>query len=375
MRLLPLRRRVGDRLAQVVHAGDEAGDEVLVVGLLLQHLVDDRQVQRVVAVRAHLPVAGRLARGDRGARVDVGDAHPGRHRGHERLGLLDHQRLDDVAAVEHEVLHVRQVGDEPLVAEAVDRARRVVDVAAAAGVVVEVVRRAERLHERPGQVVEGAAAIGQRDPAPAEDLDRLLQLVGDVVEGLVPGGPPPLAAAARAAADQRRLRPLVVELERQAGRRPSRTGWRRAPCRSGCPAARSPDRPRPSPRSGTAPRTCRTCRRPCVGPGLPHRSRSVPRRSSSQSRDRRPTRCCGHDNPPSRRVRLVLIGALLSRKSELKGRPGLHPATSGRARIALRDCRSAARRRSRTAARAGRGDTITPPSRREKLRWETHGQT
>ena len=116
------------------------------------------------------------------------------------------------------MLHARQVGDEPLVAEAVDRARRVVDVAAAAGVVVEVVRRAERLHERPRQVVEGAAAIGKRDPAPAEVLDRLLQLVGDVVEGLVPGGPPPLAAAARAAADERRLRPLVVELERQAGR-------------------------------------------------------------------------------------------------------------------------------------------------------------
>ena len=176
------------------------------------------EVQRVVAVRAHLPVAGRLAGGDGGARIDVGDTHPGRHRGHEGLGLLDHQRLDDVAAVEHEVLHVRQVGDEPLVAEAVDRARGVVDVAAAAGVVVEVVRRAERLHERPGQVVEGAAAIGKRDPAPAEDLDRLLQLVGDVIERLVPGDPPPLAAATRAAADQRRLRPLVVELERQAGR-------------------------------------------------------------------------------------------------------------------------------------------------------------
>ncbi len=70
--LLPFRRRVLDRLAQVVHAGDEAGDEVLVVRLLLQHLVDDGEVQRVVAVRAHLPVAGGLAGGDAGARIDVG---------------------------------------------------------------------------------------------------------------------------------------------------------------------------------------------------------------------------------------------------------------------------------------------------------------
>ena len=92
-----------------------------------------------------------------------------------------------------------QVGHEPLVAEAVDRARGVVDVAAAAGIVVEVVRRAERLHEGPGQVIEGAAAIGKRDAAPAEGLDRLVEFVGDVVEGLVPGRPPPLAAATRAA--------------------------------------------------------------------------------------------------------------------------------------------------------------------------------
>ena len=211
--LLPFRRRVLDRLAQSVHAGDEAVDEVLVVRLLLQDLVDEGEVQRVVAVRAHLPVAGGLAGGDRGARVDVGAAHPVRHGGHERLGLLDHQRLDDVAAVEHEVLHARVIGDERRDADSVDRARRVVDVAAAGGVVVDVVRRAERLHERPGQVGEGTAAIGERDPAPAEGPDRLLQLLGDVVERLVPGRPPPLAGATLAAADQRRLRPLVVELE------------------------------------------------------------------------------------------------------------------------------------------------------------------
>ena len=216
---LPFRSRVLDRLAQIVHAGDEAGDEVLVVRLLLQHFMDDGQVQRVVAVRAHLPVPGRLAGRHAGARIDVGDAHPPGHGGHEGLGLLDHQRLDDVATVEHEVFRVPQVGDQRLVAEAVDRTRGVVDVAAAAGVVVEVVRRAERLHEGPGQVVEGAAAVGQHDAAPAERLDRLVESVGDIVESLVPGRAPPLAAATRALADQRRLRPLVVVvLERQSGR-------------------------------------------------------------------------------------------------------------------------------------------------------------
>ena len=92
------------------------------------------------------------------------------------------------------------------------------DIAGAGGIVIEVVRRAERLDERLGQVDKRAAAIGQRDPAPAEDIDRLLQLLGDVVQRLVPGRPPPLAATTLASPDQRRLRPLVVGLEKQAGR-------------------------------------------------------------------------------------------------------------------------------------------------------------
>ena len=216
--LLPFRRRVPHRVAQVVHARHVALDEVLVVGLPLQDLVNDGQVQGVVAVGADLPVAGGLAGGDGGPRVDIGAAHPVRHRGHERLGLLDHQRFEEVAAVEHQMLGVGQVEDQPLVAEAVERAGRVVHVAAAAGVVTEIVRRAQRPQEGPGQVGERAAAVRQRNAAPAERLDRLMQLVGDVIQRLVPRHPPPPAAAPRARADQRRLRPLVVELERQAGR-------------------------------------------------------------------------------------------------------------------------------------------------------------
>ena len=180
--------------------------------------MDDREVQRVVALRSHLPVAGGLARRDRGARIDVGAAHPPRHRGHEHLGLLDHQRLDDVAAVEHEMLAVLVVEHEPGDAEAVQRTHGVMDIAGAGGIVIEVVRRAERLDERLGQVDKGAAAIGKRDPAAAEDIDRLRQLLGDVVQRLVPGHPPPLAAATLAGPDQRRLRPLVVRLEKQSGR-------------------------------------------------------------------------------------------------------------------------------------------------------------
>ena len=180
--------------------------------------MNDGQVQGVVAVGADLPVAGGLAGGDGGPRVDIGAAHPARHRGHERLGLLDHQRFEEVAAVQHQMLGVRQVEQELLMAEAEERARRVVHVAAAAGVVIDVVGRAQRPHEGAGQVGERAAAVRQRNATPPERLDRLMQLVGDVIQRLVPRHPPPPAAAPRARTDQRRLRPLIVELERQAGR-------------------------------------------------------------------------------------------------------------------------------------------------------------
>ena len=148
--LLPFRRRVLDRVAQVVHARHIALDEVLVVGLPLEDLVNDGQVQGVVAVGADLPVAGGLAGGDGGPRVDIGAAHPVRHRGHERLGLLDHQRFEEVAAVQHQMLGVRQVEQELLMAEAEERARRVVDVAAAAGVVIDVVRASPAPARRSG---------------------------------------------------------------------------------------------------------------------------------------------------------------------------------------------------------------------------------
>jgi hypothetical protein len=193
-------------------------NEVLVVRLPPQHFVDERQVQRVVALGSHLPVVGGLAGREAGARIDVGAAHPVRHRGHEGLGFFHHERLDQIAAVEHEVLGVLQVEEELHGADAAERARGVVNVSGAAGIVVEVVRRAQRLHEGPRQIVEGAASIGKRDSAPAEGPDCFVQLVGDVVERLVPGRPPPLAAAAGAHADQRRLRPLVVVvLESHAG--------------------------------------------------------------------------------------------------------------------------------------------------------------
>ncbi len=219
MRLLPFGCRALDRLAQRVHAADVARDEVFVVGLLLQQFVDEGQIQRVVAVRAHLPVTVRLAGRGGGARIDVGHAHSVGHPRHEGLGLLDHQRLDDVAPVQHEMPDVVKVWNQPEVAEAEGGHRRVVAVAGAGDVVVEIIRRSQRLQEGAGQFGERTAAVRERDAAPAEGGDRLAQLVGDVIQRVVPGRAPPLTRAACARADQRRLRPLVVGVfQRQSGR-------------------------------------------------------------------------------------------------------------------------------------------------------------
>ena len=159
-------------------------------------------------------------------------------------------------------------------AEAEDRTRGVVDVAAAGGVVVEVVRRAERLHKGPGQVGEEAAAIGKRDAAPTEGIDCLVQLVGNVIQGLVPGRAPPRPPPRG---------PLRISgvcgrwsssySKRQAGRTLRAQAGADGSGRADFPAARRPGRLRPSLRSGSARRTCRTCCRPCAGPG--HRRRHV----------------------------------------------------------------------------------------------------
>jgi len=117
--------------------------------------------------------------------------------------------------------------------------------------VVEVVRRAERLQEGARQVGEWPAAIGQRDAAPAMFVDRLAQLVGDVVEGFVPRGAPPLAAAPRAMRISGVCGPLVVVLEGQPGRALAHK-LARWPCRACCPEAKRPCRPRRSPPSGNA---------------------------------------------------------------------------------------------------------------------------
>ena len=215
---LPFRGGFLDRLPQDIHAGDELVDKFLVPGALFQDLVDEGEVEGVVAVGPQLPVAVGLAGGEAGPRIDIGHAHPVREGRHERFGLLHHQRLDDVAAVEDEVLGVPVVEDESGRRETVGRTARVVGVASATGVVIEVIRGAERLHKGLGQVGKRAATIGERDAPSAEGLDRLLQLVGDIVEGLVPGRALPLAAAARAGPDERGLGSLIVGLEGESCR-------------------------------------------------------------------------------------------------------------------------------------------------------------
>ena len=70
--VLPLGCRLFDHFGQVVHAGDVAGDKLLVVRLPFKDLVDDGQVQCIIAVGTHLPVAGGFGSREAGTGIDVG---------------------------------------------------------------------------------------------------------------------------------------------------------------------------------------------------------------------------------------------------------------------------------------------------------------
>ncbi len=207
-----------DELPELLQAIHPLAHEGLVVDFLLEHLVDEGQVEGVFGVGPDLEKTGGLGGGEGGARVDIGAVRALAQGLDELLGLLDLQGLYHVAAIEDEVAGVLDVQGRALAPPAKEGAGGVVGVAAAGAVMIEVVGRTQGLQEGLGQVVEGAAAVGEDHALAAVLGYDILKLLGYVVQGLVPGGRAPLAAAPGAAADERLLGALVVMLERDAGR-------------------------------------------------------------------------------------------------------------------------------------------------------------
>ena len=74
------------------------------------------------------------------------------------------------------------------------------DVTRARGVVIGPVGGSQTAHEGLVQVPEGTAAVGEKDASPTVGIDHRFELIGSVVQGLVPpnGLPVPLAAIAHA---------------------------------------------------------------------------------------------------------------------------------------------------------------------------------
>ena len=81
----------------------------------------------------------------------------------------------------------------------------------------EMVGRAQGLHEGLADVGVEIGALPEDHALGAVLLDDLLEFVGDIIQGLVPGGPPPLAGAPGAGADHGILGPLVVVQQGQPG--------------------------------------------------------------------------------------------------------------------------------------------------------------
>ncbi len=107
--LLPFRCGILNHLLKIIHAGHVSGYKLLIISFLLQYLMNDSKIERIVAVRAHLPIPCCLAGGDAGTRIDVGAFHTLCQRSHKNFGLLYHKRFDDVTAIKRQVFGIFEV--------------------------------------------------------------------------------------------------------------------------------------------------------------------------------------------------------------------------------------------------------------------------
>ena len=207
-----------DKGLERVEVLDPGRGKGLVVEIAGEQFVDHGEVEGVIRARAHHEEGVGLGRRDRRAHVDAGDLGPGVLGVEQVVDLLDVDRLEDVARLEHHVFAVLVVVGHVLPAEAEQGQGGVLHVARAGGIMVAVVGAAEGLQKGPVHVAEGAAAVGEQDGARAVGFLDAGKLPGHVGQRLVPGRLAPFALAALAGADHGELRPFVVGNERRARR-------------------------------------------------------------------------------------------------------------------------------------------------------------
>ena len=216
----PLRGVGFDEFLEAVEAVHELLHVFPVVEVFVDEGVDDAEVECVVRAGPDEEEVVGLAGADRAADVDDRQFGPVFHPVQDRVDLGHVDGLHDVAGLEDDVLGVAQVVGDHLAAHADDRLGAVLHVAGAGRVVVAVVGRADAEHEGLVEVREGAAAVGpEHRTGPVLGHDAL-ELVRNVVQGLVPGHGPPFALAAFTDADEGGLGLLRVLLQGDA-RRPA----------------------------------------------------------------------------------------------------------------------------------------------------------
>ena len=94
-----------------------------------------------------------------------------------------------------------------------------VGITATCAVMINIVGRADRLHESFTQICKWASAVGEHDCFSAVFVDDSTQLVGDIVKSLIPRYVLPFTAASLTYTNHGGLGTLVVILKRNRGGR------------------------------------------------------------------------------------------------------------------------------------------------------------
>ena len=218
-----------DLLADVVHAVDALGDEVLVLPAVLEDVPEHAPHERDVGAGAEPHILGRVRRGAREARI--ADDHVAAvyllrsqemlHRDRVRLGRVRADE-DHGLGVADVVVGVGLRAVAPGVGDARDRGR-----VADAGLVVDRVRAPEgaELAHQVGSLVRELRRAEPEDGVRAVLAADVHQLVADLVDRLIPRNPLPLvvdelervfepAVAVDDLADRRALRAMRAAVDR-----------------------------------------------------------------------------------------------------------------------------------------------------------------
>jgi len=198
--------------------------EFRIVEPFVQEHMDHCQIQSIVRSRSDHQEPVSLGRGNRGPDVDHREPAALLHAIKQIIDLLDVDRFEQVAGLEHHMAGVLQIINNVFATEAEEGKGCMMDVARTGDIVIAVIGRTKTLHERHVEVTKRTAAIRKKDAAPPVPCHDFLQPLRNIIQRFVPGRPPPSAFAPLAFPDERVLGAFVVVYECYPGTAPRTNG-------------------------------------------------------------------------------------------------------------------------------------------------------